>query len=321
MSYASVVMQVDGEDISVPSATLTANCKLFVDLLSSPVTWLKEEDGAPVITIHDTREDVKFFVNALSVYGFFLPPPADPPPPERLLGVLRLADRYGALPLRRCALQHLESLFCDPCLSGYCEFRRTATDSDMALEGSCPLSHKTHRLRLLLAMITDIQSTECGRWLLPVLFYEVLRLLCPACEVSTNLDGIATNYQISVFDQAKHYIFPSHDREALQFLYEDIEERRMDMGAPGCSSPGECREACRKLATSFVRFGTLDLLIVREWEPDQLANMFCPTCLELRWEKRQDFLLNLWSELPVLFELPCWAKLIEERAEMMNRVV
>ncbi|KAJ7453403.1 hypothetical protein FB451DRAFT_1000518, partial [Mycena latifolia] len=81
---------------------------VFRDMVAFPQLDVAAEslESSPVVRLHGCAADVEVFLRAIFDSSYFMPPP-EPVDIHVVLGILRLAHKYGIQYLYRRALRHL----------------------------------------------------------------------------------------------------------------------------------------------------------------------------------------------------------------------
>ncbi|KIP07179.1 hypothetical protein PHLGIDRAFT_45454, partial [Phlebiopsis gigantea 11061_1 CR5-6] len=93
----------------VNKSLLAFNSPVFADMFTLPNTSTQElYDGAPIVRVTDTAEDLTAVCSALYDISSLSLPRFDPDAPIRLTGVMRLATKYQIDTIRRRVIEILD---------------------------------------------------------------------------------------------------------------------------------------------------------------------------------------------------------------------
>ncbi|KAJ7195081.1 hypothetical protein GGX14DRAFT_677475, partial [Mycena pura] len=109
-----LVIQAESTIFRVSGGILGTHSPIFHDMLSLPMADDVEMfEGCPLVRLPDTAEDITIFLKALIYYDFFEPSPARTTFVV-LSAVLRMADKYQVVALRKRAVAHLSAAYPTP---------------------------------------------------------------------------------------------------------------------------------------------------------------------------------------------------------------
>ncbi|KAH8826504.1 hypothetical protein DL96DRAFT_1681549 [Flagelloscypha sp. PMI_526] len=306
----SLVIKAGNRLFKIHRSTLVAQSPVFADMLSFPPAQNQEFlDGCPLVELPDDPEAVEFFLRAVTLPEFFLPPPAGTHY-HIVAGVLRIAHKYDCSIFRRRALRHLS-------------IRLPTTIIDHA-----------HRDYISKPLFKDYDSSETNAYSLDLLslLYEVEALWC-----------LPTHYQIltswipehlpSVVNgavlQSRHYKITSDMQITLiagaEFLRREIISLMdaFSSASPECAQKG-CQQPRRKLLTRLMKLHPskiMDPWKNRWFDLEILTRyQFCQFCLEKVEHDFQNLRKRAWDRLPLVFDLPSWGELNEMKQNAVGHV-
>ncbi|KAJ7652646.1 hypothetical protein B0H17DRAFT_957806, partial [Mycena rosella] len=108
-SNDTLVLKTQQKIFRVSKSVLAARSTVFSDMAAfpQPVDGDTELiDGSPVVTLHDSADDMEAFLRAIFDSSYFMPPPTSVGL-DVILGILRLSHKYDVQYLHRRALEHL----------------------------------------------------------------------------------------------------------------------------------------------------------------------------------------------------------------------
>ncbi|KAL1722670.1 hypothetical protein EV715DRAFT_287214 [Schizophyllum commune] len=157
----NLVVQAAPRLFRVHRGVLASNSGFFRGIVDFPESRVQNTcDGVPLITLHDDdARDVAQFLKANYIFDYFRPPPAKTTF-EILEGVLRIAHKYDAPALRRCALQHLAISY----VTSYHDLKDIPIRS-YRVDDEEELS--THEVIATINLAQEVHAT----WLLPTAYY------------------------------------------------------------------------------------------------------------------------------------------------------
>ncbi|KAJ7234395.1 hypothetical protein C8J57DRAFT_1729056 [Mycena rebaudengoi] len=264
---------------------LPSRSTVFRDMFSIPqpvVGLFYGVDGCPVIQVHDTAKDFGRFLKALHQCGSYKSCPVSSFP--ELSSVLRLSDKYDVQTLRDSMLSILAELY--------------PSTLERWHERSSPAGYRVlddHIAVLNLARKMNILAV------LPGVMYEI----CGARFSSFADDGA---------NAAR--IHNAADRKQCAAAIPKLAlTRRQPLGflmrvykISGCRDQAKCdAERLRWLSEDLQAGGHFDPLS-EDFEWDELG--VCVACKAAGKEEYEDDCETLWGDLPGIFGLPGWHKLL-----------
>ncbi|KAJ7648585.1 hypothetical protein DFH06DRAFT_1135415 [Mycena polygramma] len=246
-------------------------------------------DGFPVVTLHDSPDEVEFLLKAIFDSSFFMPPPAKIQH-MHILGILRLSHKYDVPYLRRRALEHLGTVF--PIDLAKYDIRAGHHNTSSAL-AFC------HRIRTL-AIATEVDAL----WLLPVVlvYHDLCKYSMEVLVPGKYWSGVGEKEQERC--RIGHSAQMRHLPKILCFLFVSKEEEDGD-----CDDWSQCNMA--RLQTlqypplwSAISW-PLEAWRERDWDRLEAYGLCMTEARNLHDQSRQHF----WDQLPPMFGLPEWEEL------------
>ncbi|RDB30260.1 hypothetical protein Hypma_007308 [Hypsizygus marmoreus] len=292
----NLILEADDSRFRISKGIVAAKSAVFREMMSLPQPCDQElVEGCPVVRLHDSAQDVGYFLKAIYDSSFFEPPPT-PTHMDIVAGILRLSTKYDVEYLRRRAIRHLDTLY-PLTLSTFDKRQDTRTT---------PWKDNTAFFVSLLAREFDLL------WLLPCVLYCVCS--CPVRDIVGGFVWNADRMQMHTDDQAACLralllLANAEQKDMLGFL------TMTDVA--GCESR-ECN--ANRLATLRTLNEMRDILNPLDafWEKwDVFGKSVCAPCLtesKMVYEAARE---AFWQSLPEMFDLPAWKTLEAMKQEAL----
>ncbi|KAJ7712379.1 hypothetical protein B0H16DRAFT_1625233 [Mycena metata] len=291
-----VVLRAGPRLFRVFAGFLKAQSSVFADMSTFPEPASAETetmDGFPVVKLEDDPDEVEGFLKAMFYSSVFLASWAQPGFKD-VVGTLRLSYKCDAPPLRRRALEHMESIY--PTTLAEYDIRR---------------DHDSETIPKLPDTLTALKvATEVGAlWLLPSIYYILCKSSVSAIisEPGWNALGEKERAPCLVGHAEQTEYFPT----SIAFLSDP--------------SVGPSHwEACSLTRHNIAR-DNLQRVPMRaplETSHEVLTEMkfmgVCDACMEAASARCQTDRQGFWDRLPQMFWLPPWAELEELRRAALS---
>ncbi|KAJ7610474.1 hypothetical protein FB45DRAFT_844591 [Roridomyces roridus] len=287
-SDGTLVIQAETKLFRVAGGILAARSSVFKDMLSIPQPSDQAAiDGCPSVFLHDSAQDVEYFLKAIFDSSFFERPPVKTTFPI-VAGVLRLSTKYDIGFLRHRALLHLASA--SPLSLE--EFDKVLSTSTFGNGDTFP--------RLIMA---DNLGPEWSK------AYPLYVVSC--AQIETVLSGVQL-----VPGHPKVLLSPSLQRtciiartellaaqvyHTLSFLYM--------IPVPECTLQAQCRSTRDLLRGSFISKKPIHpLMRLNSTESWDKLNL-CAACLKAATAELVAGRRRVWETLPEILGLPSWEQL------------
>ncbi|TRM63765.1 hypothetical protein BD626DRAFT_401890 [Schizophyllum amplum] len=303
----SIILNVQSHLFRVHRAVLALHCAFFRDMASlAQPDSLEMYEGLPLLTLRDDHpQDMTHFLKAV-YFPHYLDPPPSKTSFEVIEGVLRLAHKYDAPSLRRCALEHLADAFTtDINLLGSSQIMATYARTPEGafaggeLQAATALARETHAL-----------------WLLPGIFYHTLQF--PLDHYVSQNVWLSRARRYSVEDTAICLAGCTKLRQEYPFDMLFDEEI-------GCEEE-ECMLARMRLFTpsDISKFpeSPLTYHADQDWMVyDNGLAVVCDECKEEMRRKLYQWRHDVWERFPGYFNLPNWNELLQTKKSDLGYVV
>ncbi|KAF7290696.1 BTB domain-containing protein [Mycena indigotica] len=312
-----LVIQAETTLFRISRDFLAIHSAIFRDMLTLPTPSEAETlDGALVVRLPDSAQDIDTMLRALLYSDFFLPPPL-PTSLDNLTRIMRMSHKYDIDILRKRALAHLDAIH-PMTLDAYeaLPLRTSTWVSDRPTGKSC------------LAMILLAREFSLD-WILPFAFYRV-------CVYATDLEIIEST--LALIDKAAIVT-------GCRLLQGNETHRLMDVLSEEndfkfCEDPGGCaegRDFVREMVESqrFIteqshalgqsRYAVKSDLPLEVWtqriEP-AVSGRDSNMCMECGSQLSNEFavyLKDFWRNLPQIFGLPDWQNLQDAKKTALTK--
>ncbi|KAJ6606966.1 hypothetical protein B0H10DRAFT_1819191 [Mycena sp. CBHHK59/15] len=273
-----LVVQAENKIFRVSGGILAARSSVFKDMLSIPQPDNQPLiEGCPTVLLHDSGEDVQYFLKAIFDSSFFEPPPTKTTFPI-ISGVLRLSSKYDVPYLRRRALHHFSSGF-PSSLSGLDLLSTTRT-----FESPDPFT------ALMLADSLNLT------WALPLAMYDASTV-----HLDDILDG-ATFGDIRVqltlplqraCVRGRAALTTSQNHEILRFLRLTPTE--------GCRKQAVCQSRRLDVLEGIAQLTVVMPLTLVEVLWDTVRKLVCTACFKKMETTYRAAREKVWDDLPKIF--------------------
>ncbi|KAJ7148521.1 hypothetical protein C8R43DRAFT_1009214 [Mycena crocata] len=299
-----VILQAGNHQFRVFTVILKEKSSVFADMFAFPQPHsqsqathsplLEAVDGVPVVTMHDDPLELEVFLKAIFDSDYFMPPPAAIKF-DAVIGILRLSHKYDVHFLRRRALEHLGTMYFSR-LEDYRLVSGAAYEIDSALQGNL----KTIQV-----------AAEVGAlWLLPDAYYSLgYENVESVVTVGASWDRLGELQKRNCLRVFSHETQIQPFLKTLSFL---------TLSKTAASETCEDWVACNVARLASLRQGhwsTRD--VIRAWNDVDWSilrvNGLCALCVEEAKELYQQEKVKFWGQLPNMFGLPEWDKLVEMR--------
>ncbi|KAJ6573160.1 hypothetical protein DFH09DRAFT_1152409 [Mycena vulgaris] len=305
-SNDNLVIKAQQKIFRVSKSVLAARSTVFQDMVAFPQPTeggTELIDGSPVVSLHDSADDVEVFLRAIFDSSYFMPPP-ESAKLQVILGILRLSHKYDVQYLHRRALKHLSAMYYRASVHDYLNI--TAIDHiDYADADHEPLRH----LKIILA------ATEVGaEWLLPLAYYSA----------SSNRHADLLALLPSVPDRVIHKCLLGQTElvrgtaAVARFLIRTPDKYRQ------CTNRENCNDNSSLICDGVVfhQFSrNLDLDPLHQWVQDAWKTIrpaFCEQCYEQARATHRLALEAFWDRLPAIFGVPEWPELHARQTAAMK---
>ncbi|KAF7314938.1 hypothetical protein MIND_00007800 [Mycena indigotica] len=312
----NLVIQTDSAQYKVYRGTLARHSAVFRDMLSFPQPRNpKRVEGCPIVHLPDAEVEVTPFLKALFEPNFF------PPFPSRttfsaVYGCLRLAHKYGADDLRRCALVHFTSQFRTTLAEwDYGDFKSTKTNRLPAQVASWPCPTDSSYLICCLQLAREVEAL----WTLPRIFYTL----------SSNFDILSDRlFHGAIFQGIEAELGSASDQCTLIEGSEkqmkaswDIVQLLRSGPSDDCLTELTCaRTILRAAANTKVGCRDFHRSPLGIWnEGDwRLFREACANCRSLLQDAHKAARQQFWDNLPGMYNLPPWERLEELKVDAIK---
>ncbi|KAH8797122.1 hypothetical protein DL96DRAFT_1478853 [Flagelloscypha sp. PMI_526] len=304
----SLVIKAGNRLFKIHRSTLATQSPVFADMISFPPSQDQEFlDGCPLVELPDDPEAVEFFLRAVTLPDFFLPPPAATHY-HVVAGVLRMAHKYECSAFRHRALQHLSI-----------RFSTTLVDYTHRNYISKPIFRgygDSEKIAYNLDFISLLYETE-ALWCLPLQYQGILSWI-PRSLMSI-INGIDF--------KSRHYGITSDQQVALIAGKENFRQQvitsmnAFSSAAPECTQNG-CQQPRRKLLAAFIKLNPSKLSNpwLKCWFDleNPTVYTFCQPCRDKAKQDYQNLRQTAWDRLPQAFGLPSWDELNEMKKKAVG---
>lgn len=288
----NLVIQVTPRLFRLHRGVLALSSNFFRDMVAFPRAAEEDTyDDVPLVVLRDDdARDAAHFFKALYMPTYFPPPPARTTF-EALEGVLRMAHKYDAPVLRRCALQHLAR----PFSSELCEVHLDMTRYyDLDLRSNWKVAE--------LKAITSLAQEVHAIWLFPMVYHETLQHPANALDAPEVWLGRQRRFQ--------------HNEHVACFAGCEILRKEFPLDVFASTKIGCGQPVCLKYRLASINqddmrnFMEIPLTYFTPWmENDDNFGDICDACMDAMRDAYNSWLKDVWQRLPSIFNLPDWDEL------------
>ncbi|KAL1709943.1 hypothetical protein EV121DRAFT_193714 [Schizophyllum commune] len=292
----NLVIQVTPRLFRLHRGILAAHSNFFRNMADFPASQEQSTyDGVPLVILHDDNAlDAGHLFKAIYIFDYFSSPPARVTS-EAIEGVLRLAHKYDALSLRRCALRHL-SVTC------VTELDKLTSTPDRTY----PDPHSMlPEMKTIIGLAHEVQA----EWLLPMAYYHA-----------------SANYSAKGLDRTEEWLhrprlLPHDDVlncvTGIAALRREFPLFMFTKTTLGCKTDVCPRKRLKGFSSEDLRdFEAGPLTYFTAWvngtlDGDAKSDLddLCNVCLLDLRARYNAWLEVVWNRFPSMFDLPDWEKL------------
>ncbi|KAH8827717.1 hypothetical protein DL96DRAFT_1600055 [Flagelloscypha sp. PMI_526] len=302
----NLILQAENQVFKIYRGILAAQSSVFRDILSTPQPRKRRSDpsfmdGASVVQVQDSPEDLKYFLKAVFHSQFFPPVPYRTTTPI-LVGILRLSTKYDVPSLRTRALQHLATAF--PTSLD----RLSLNESD---GWTFDIVDTAQRLTL-----TQVAYEVGALWALPIGLHKLSFLLPFDDLFDGNLASLREDHRRICL--RVHNLHSHHCYSLTTFL---VAPNATNTPYQHCTSPDSCSlsrymwlsNIQRLVLLSEPRINPFYIWGDHFWQPYRIG--MCQACVEKDMQTWEIEVKRLWDNMPKLMGLPPWEELRQMKVE------